>query len=200
MLFSLLALFALLGGVALAAGVIPGTDGVIHGCYDNRSGMLRAIDPSISKCRSTETALQWNQKGPQGLQGDTGPQGPQGLQGDTGVAGAQGETGPTGPTGAQGDIGAMGPQGPQGDTGPQGPAGVAYKRTVVVSPVGTSAENGQALLNALAGITASAADPYLLKLEPGVYDLGASPLTMKQYVDVEGSGELRHGSNRDQTA
>jgi hypothetical protein len=42
----------------------------------------------------------------------------------------------------------------------------------------------------LSGITdASPDNPYLLKIEPGVYDLGSSPLVMKQWVDVEGSGE-----------
>jgi hypothetical protein len=67
----------------------------------------------------------------------------------------------------------------------------AYKRTVVVSPVGTPAQNGTALKNALAGITnASETNPYLLKVEPGVYDLGVAPgLVMKPWVDVEGSGE-----------
>ena len=65
-----------------------------------------------------------------------------------------------------------------------------YTRTVVVSPVGAAAQNGTALLNALAGLTGvSATQPYLLKLEPGVYDLGALPLIMIPYVDIEGSGE-----------
>lgn len=65
-----------------------------------------------------------------------------------------------------------------------------YRRTVVVSPVGTAAENGTALLNALADITsASVNNPYLLKIEPGIYDLGTSSLQMKEGVDVEGSGE-----------
>jgi hypothetical protein len=67
-----------------------------------------------------------------------------------------------------------------------------YARTVVVGPVGdgsSAVANGTALLNALAGITtASQSNPYLLKIEPGVYDLGTSPLTMKAWVDVEGSG------------
>lgn len=76
-----------------------------------------------------------------------------------------------------------------------------FKRTVLVSPViGDPVASGTALLNALAGITdASASNPYLLKIEPGVYDLGTAPLNLKQYVDVEGSGEgatrvLRAGS------
>lgn len=69
-------------------------------------------------------------------------------------------------------------------------AGTIYRRTVVVSPIGTDTENGAALLNALAGITdASAATPYLLHIEPGVYDLITTTLQMKSYVDMEGSGE-----------
>lgn len=67
----------------------------------------------------------------------------------------------------------------------------AYTRTLVVGPVGTPAQNGTALLAAMAAIPtpASQADAWLLKLEPGEYDLGTSPLTMKEWVDVEGSGE-----------
>ena len=69
-------------------------------------------------------------------------------------------------------------------------AGTIYRRTVVVSPIGTATENGAALLNALAGITdASATNPYLLHIEPGVYDLITDTLQMKSYVDMEGSGE-----------
>jgi hypothetical protein len=67
----------------------------------------------------------------------------------------------------------------------------AYKRTVIVSPVpGEPAAGGTALLAALSGITdASQDNPYLLKIEPGTYDLGNSPLVMKQWVYIEGSGE-----------
>ncbi len=67
----------------------------------------------------------------------------------------------------------------------------AYERTVLVSPVGTATQNGSALKNALGSITdATQTNPYLLKIEPGVYDLGAAPgLVMKSWVDVEGSGE-----------
>lgn len=72
-----------------------------------------------------------------------------------------------------------------------------YKRTIVVSPVGDGADtvaNGDALLSALAGIAdASEANPYLIKLEPGVYELADEgqmvPLRMKDWVDIEGSGE-----------
>ncbi len=68
----------------------------------------------------------------------------------------------------------------------------SYKRTVVVSPVGSDTQNGSALINALNGITdASASKPYLLDIEPGTYDLGNGSLQMKQHVDIEGAGELQ---------
>jgi hypothetical protein len=67
----------------------------------------------------------------------------------------------------------------------------AYARTVIVSPLGTPLENGDVLLTALKGIAdATVGNPYLLKIEPGRYDLGSQPLTMKPWVDIEGSGEL----------
>jgi hypothetical protein len=67
----------------------------------------------------------------------------------------------------------------------------AYKSTVVVSPMGTDTENGTALLDALSSITdASATKRYLLSIEPGTYDLGNGSLSMKQWVDIQGSGEL----------
>lgn len=43
---------------------------------------------------------------------------------------------------------------------------------------------------AIASITnASATNRYLVKINPGTYNLGTSALVMKQFVDVEGSGE-----------
>jgi hypothetical protein len=66
-----------------------------------------------------------------------------------------------------------------------------YVRTIIVNPVaGNPTASGTALLNALNGIAGnSATDPYLLKIEPGIYDIGATTLTMKTFVDIEGSGE-----------
>jgi hypothetical protein len=60
-----------------------------------------------------------------------------------------------------------------------------------VSPVPNNpAASGTALLNALASISGnSATNRYLLKIEPGTYDLGANQLVMKSYVDIEGSGQ-----------
>lgn len=68
---------------------------------------------------------------------------------------------------------------------------VAYVRTVIVSPVvGDTVSSGGALLSALSSISGnSSTNSYLLKIEPGVYDIGSNPLTMKSYVDIEGSGE-----------
>jgi hypothetical protein len=64
------------------------------------------------------------------------------------------------------------------------------RRTVVVSPVGTPAENGTALLAALAGITtASSSNPWLLRIEPGAYVIAPGAFVMKPWVDVVGSGE-----------
>ncbi len=65
--------------------------------------------------------------------------------------------------------------------------------TVVVAPVGTTVQNGQALLDAIAAIKnrnppPSAAEPVLLKLEPGTYEVGSNAVEMIPYVDIEGSG------------
>jgi hypothetical protein len=99
---SVLALGLLGTGVAFADGAhvtgpIPSADGVIHACYSH-SGLVR-LEPAEYVCHKKQTAISWNQTGPQGSQGATGATGPQGPQG------------------------AIGPQGPTGATGPQGPAG-----------------------------------------------------------------------------
>jgi hypothetical protein len=62
------------GAVALAA--IPSADGTIHGCRDNRTGALRVIDAEAGQsCTAKETALTWNQTGPQGQAGANGVSG-----------------------------------------------------------------------------------------------------------------------------
>jgi hypothetical protein len=78
-------------------------------------------------------------------------------------------------------------------------------RTIVVHPMSTGPkDSGTELLEAMASITeaapgigdagpgimtASATNPWLIKLDAGVYDLGTASLVMKPYVDIEGSGE-----------
>src|SRR5438067_5059340 len=103
-----IAVLAIGGGVAFATS--PGSGGAISGCYANKGGDLRVIDPASGSCKATETALTWNQTGPQGPQGDPGPQGPKGDPGAQGPQGPKGDTGPAGPAGP------AGPQGPQGPT------------------------------------------------------------------------------------
>jgi len=69
--------------------------------------------------------------------------------------------------------------------------GQGYTHTIVVHPDPDVAKAGNLLIAALDGITDnSATSPYLVKIEPGVYDLGSRSLVMKPHVDVEGSGEL----------
>ncbi|HEX2913183.1 MAG TPA: hypothetical protein VH186_20440 [Chloroflexia bacterium] len=69
---------------------------------------------------------------------------------------------------------------------------ISLSHTIIVSPNGTPAQNGTALLNAMVSISGnapSAGNPYLLKLEPGQYDLGNQTLVLVPFVDLEGSGE-----------
>ena len=67
---------------------------------------------------------------------------------------------------------------------------VAQVRTVLVSPVpGNPIASGTALRNALAGIPSpSSTNPWLVKIEPGIYDIGTVSLPMRSWVDIEGSG------------
>ena len=102
----------IVGGVVYAVGTIPSSDGTIHACFLShandleRQGNLRIVsDPS--KCKDTETAISWNQAGPQGSQGPAGAQGvpgPAGPQGSQGPAGAQGVPGPPAPENALCDL------------------------------------------------------------------------------------------------
>lgn len=97
------------GGYAALQGAWVGADGVVRACVTSK-GKIRLLAPGDA-CDAKETAVSWNQVGPQGPKGDTGDTGPQGPKGDTGAPGPKG------------DKGAQGAQGPQGIPGPQGPAG-----------------------------------------------------------------------------
>jgi hypothetical protein len=64
-------------------------------------------------------------------------------------------------------------------------------RTVVVSPVaGNPLASGDALRNAVNSIPSpSSVEPWLVKVEPGLYDLGqGNAVVMRPWVDIEGSG------------
>jgi hypothetical protein len=82
-----LAIGAVLFGIAaVVQASIPDQNGVIHACYVKSGGSLRVID-SAASCKSTETSLDWNQKGATGLRGPTGPKGSTGPKGTTGASG-----------------------------------------------------------------------------------------------------------------
>lgn len=97
--------------------------------------------------------------------------------GGAGPAGPRGATGPAGPAGA---TGATGPAGPQDDPGPR-PANVVW--------VADSGGDFTSLQAALASITDnSVTNRYRIRIAPGVHT-ETSPTLLKNYVDVEGSGE-----------
>jgi hypothetical protein len=48
-------------GASIAYASIPDPSGVIHGCRNNASGLLRVIDSATSSCNPSETALNWVQ-------------------------------------------------------------------------------------------------------------------------------------------
>jgi hypothetical protein len=103
---------ALFGVTAIGFGAAVASEShtTVNACYVTNSGVLRIVEDR-AHCRAGETAISWNQTGPQG------PPGPAGPQGETGPEG------PVGPQGQQGEIGPAGPQGEQGVPGPVGPAG-----------------------------------------------------------------------------
>jgi uncharacterized protein YjbI with pentapeptide repeats len=68
-------------GSAVVVASIPDANGVVHGCFRTNNGSLRIIDSAVDTCTGNETALNWNQTGPQGPAGPTGPQGPAGSGG-----------------------------------------------------------------------------------------------------------------------
>ena len=104
----------MLGSLIDAHASIPDHNGTYHGCLKS-DGHIVLIDPSIGeKCKNNETAVTWN---------ETGPQGPIGPAGPTGKTGSNGAAGPQGPRGFEGPMGAMGVQGAQGQAGAQGPQG-----------------------------------------------------------------------------
>ncbi len=99
-----------------AVGAIVGSDGRLNGCYLKDNGLLRVVAAG-EECRTSELAVQWSQRGPQGEQGPQGLQGPIGPQGPKGDPGDKGDTGSQGPKGDKGDRGDVGPQGQPGPAG-----------------------------------------------------------------------------------
>ena len=64
-------------------------------------------------------------------------------------------------------------------------------RIVTVCTGATTTESGTMLINALNSIMdATASKPYLIKIGPGVYNVGSQNVRMQEYIDIEGSGEV----------
>ena len=63
---AVIAALGVLAVVGVGYAAIPTADGVVHSCYDG-SGELRVIDAEAgATCAKKETALNFNQEGPQG--------------------------------------------------------------------------------------------------------------------------------------
>ncbi|HYO64489.1 MAG TPA: hypothetical protein VEU33_00295, partial [Archangium sp.] len=73
--------------------------------------------------------------------------------------------------------------------GPMGPPG-NFARIRIVPPGDTPLIGGENLRKALQSIVkVSAEEPWLLFVEPGVYDLGPQGLQLRPYIHVQGSGQ-----------
>jgi hypothetical protein len=64
---------------------------------------------------------------------------------------------------------------------------IKYAQVVVVAKSGGDSSNPATAVNSITD--ASASKPYLVKVMPGVYDLVTTPLVMKPFVYLEGSGD-----------
>lgn len=62
-----------------------------------------------------------------------------------------------------------------------------YNNVIIVAPSGGDFTSPVDAMNAITD--ASASNPYLVKIMPGVYNIGTNMVNMKSYVDIEGSGE-----------
>lgn len=51
---------------AVVHAAIPAADGTIHGCRNSTTTLLRVIDDATQACDSSETGLNWDQKGVKG--------------------------------------------------------------------------------------------------------------------------------------
>jgi hypothetical protein len=71
----------------LAHASIPGSNGVINGCYQTKgtNHAVTVVD-STAQCPAGYTSLNWNKTGPQGPTGPAGPKGAKGPQGPAGLS------------------------------------------------------------------------------------------------------------------
>ncbi|MEM9558365.1 MAG: hypothetical protein AAGC60_29195 [Acidobacteriota bacterium] len=74
-----------------------------------------------------------------------------------------------------------------------GQATPPFDRTIIVGGGGTDLANGTALLTAVNDALTSpfpptAGNPWLIKVEPGIFDLANQTLQLQSWIDIEGSG------------
>ena len=145
-------------GVAQAA---PASN-VITACVAKIDGFTRIVSSPSACVTRFENVVQFNAQGP------------------AGAAGSQGPAGPAGPTGAQG------PAGPPGSSNNE----PFLAHTLLVTAGGTAAQNGQLLANTLnaAGSVASVANPYVVELDAGTFDLTGIYPTIQPGISLEGQG------------
>jgi len=62
-----------------------------------------------------------------------------------------------------------------------------YNNVVIVAPAGGDFASPVDAVNSI--VDASETNPYLVKIMPGVYEIGSQSVQMKPYVDIEGSGQ-----------
>lgn len=120
------------GRSAVSAAVTSAVaaNGTINGCYrvaaadddDGQQGQLRVL-AADQRCKKSELAIQWNQKGPKGDIGAQGIAGQAGPKGDAGAAGLKGDQGLKSDQGLKGADGLTGADGLNGDQGLKGVAG-----------------------------------------------------------------------------
>ena len=125
-----------------------------YACINNSTGAIRIVSKS-TESMSAEHKINWNQVGPQGIQGPKGPQGAQGPQGPQGAQGPQGPQGPTGPQGPQGPPGiSVGYSATSGiGSFPLNPNGVVFAQTAAVG-TGTYYVSSSTLLYVASGDSA----------------------------------------------
>ncbi len=72
------------GSTLVASAATSST--TFHGCVSRYGGVLYDVGTRTPSCRRHDTAISWNQTGPQGATGAAGPQGEPGPQGPAGPA------------------------------------------------------------------------------------------------------------------
>lgn len=177
---STIAVFAALGGTAVAATQINGADirdGSVAGAkleanavgareVAQRSLTGRNLQAgSVGRDALAAGAIEQRHLAPRlwerlvadgggtGSAGPTGATGPAGPAGPAGPHGPKGDAGPAGAAGSQGDPGPAGATGPQGPAGPQGATGPAGRDATATAGWGYASASGAAIAVVLGGTT-----------------------------------------------